>query len=219
MEKLDVLGNPAILEEKDKGGNIMEKRDVFGNPVILDAEQREEQKEILFNELYEMFSLGWRDNKAREDQEAFFERIGEEYAGGLTEEDIWAVWRSVLEYVEESMRDSEDSEEKIAAIMAGDDEAAAEIEARERCRKWVSKRKNSPFPLKDGEKIIIRILYPTGNRFEGGELEIGSEEEYEVGSADEFYDIIDEIPALTEYIVQDANGKDLVDILPQYCDE
>lgn len=133
-EREELLSRLADIEDqmnRIKGGSIMEKRDVFGNPVITDAEKRESQKGILLGELHEMFSLGWRDNEAREDQEAFFERIGEEYAGGLTEEDIWEVWGSVLEYEEEAMRDLGDSEEKIAAVMSGDDEALADIEARE----------------------------------------------------------------------------------------
>ena len=133
-EREELLSRLADIEDqmnRIKGGIIMEKRDVFGNPAILDVEKKGNQKGILFGQLLEMFSLGWRDNEAREDKEAFFERIGEDYAGGLTEEDIWEVWGSVLEYVEESMRASGDSEEKILAEMSGDDEELAEIAAQE----------------------------------------------------------------------------------------
>lgn len=137
-EREELLTRLADIEDqmnKIKEEMIMEKRDVFGNPVILDEERKEGQKGILLGELHEMFALGWRDTEARADQEAFFERIGEDYAGGLTEEDVWAVWGSVLEYEEEAMRDLGDSEEKIAAIMSGDDEALADIEAREHEKK------------------------------------------------------------------------------------
>ena len=214
MEKRNVFGSPLVLEEKDKGGNIMEKRDIYGGPIIQDPKEREEKVRWSLPDMFqELFVMGWRDNDARiHKKETFFEML-KGYAEGIPEEEIWEAWGYFLEYTAEELRENH-SEEMVAAIMAGDDEAASEIEARESYRKWVEKRKNSPFPLKDGEKITIKILYPTGNYFEGGEPEIGSEEEYKVGSADEFYNIINKMPVLTKYIVVDEHGKDLGDILP-----
>lgn len=48
----------------------------------------------LAGELREMISLGWTDEEAKDDPEAFLDRIGE-YKEGLTEEDIWKVWANV----------------------------------------------------------------------------------------------------------------------------
>lgn len=61
---------------------------------------RDSRQEALAGELSEMFALGWTDEEARADKEAFFERIGD-YANGLTEEEIWEVWQNVLDYHEE----------------------------------------------------------------------------------------------------------------------
>ena len=51
----------------------------------------------LAGELDEMIALGWTEEEAKDDPEAFLDRIGEEYKEGLTEEDIWRVWKNVLE--------------------------------------------------------------------------------------------------------------------------
>lgn len=48
----------------------------------------------LAGELREMISLGWTDEEAKDDPEAFLDRIGE-YKEGLTEDDIWRVWANV----------------------------------------------------------------------------------------------------------------------------
>ena len=52
----------------------------------------------LAGELDEMIALGWtEEEEAKDDPEAFLDRIGEEYKEGLTEEDIWRVWKNVWE--------------------------------------------------------------------------------------------------------------------------
>ena len=56
--------------------------------------------ELLAGELREMISLGWTDEEARADEDAFFERIGD-YAEGLTKGDVWDVWNNVIAMVEE----------------------------------------------------------------------------------------------------------------------
>lgn len=56
----------------------------------------------LAGELDEMIALGWTEEEAKDDPEAFLDRIGEEYKEGLTEKDIWRVWKNVLEIEEEA---------------------------------------------------------------------------------------------------------------------
>ena len=51
----------------------------------------------LAGELDEMIALGWTEEEAKDDPEAFLDRIGEEYKEGLTGEDIWRVWKNVWE--------------------------------------------------------------------------------------------------------------------------
>ena len=51
----------------------------------------------LAGELDEMIALGWTEEEAKDDPEAFLDRIGEEYKEGLTDEDIWRVWKNVWE--------------------------------------------------------------------------------------------------------------------------
>ena len=51
----------------------------------------------LAGELDEMIALGWTDEEAKDNPEAFLDSIGEEYKEGLTEEDIWRVWKNVWE--------------------------------------------------------------------------------------------------------------------------
>ena len=51
----------------------------------------------LAGELDEMIALGWTEEEAKDDPEAFLDRIGKEYKEGLTEEDIWRVWKNVWE--------------------------------------------------------------------------------------------------------------------------
>ena len=60
---------------------------------------RDERQEALAGELFEMKAFGWTDEEARENEKAFFERIGH-YALGLTKEEVWEVWQNVWEYEE-----------------------------------------------------------------------------------------------------------------------
>lgn len=197
----------------------MEKKDIYGGPVIQDPKEREKKvRWCLPDRFEELFMMGWRDDDARiHNKENFFEML-EGCAEGIPEEEIWEAWGYFLKYTAEEMREDY-SEEMVAAIMAGDDEATAEIDARESYRKWVCKRKNSPFPLENGKTITIKILYPTGCTYENGECEIGKIEEHEIRSADDFYNIVTSISPLTKFFITDANGNYMDDILPQYCDE
>ena len=60
---------------------------------------RDSRQEALAGELFEMKAFGWTDEEARENEKAFFERIGH-YALGLTKEEVWEVWQNVWEYEE-----------------------------------------------------------------------------------------------------------------------
>lgn len=60
-------------------------------------------EEVLAGELFEMIALGWTDEEAKENKEAFFERIGD-YANGLTEEEVWEVWQNAWEITEDEKR-------------------------------------------------------------------------------------------------------------------
>lgn len=60
-------------------------------------------EEMLAGELFEMIALGWTDEEARENKEAFFERIGD-YANGLTEEEVWEVWQNAWEITEDERK-------------------------------------------------------------------------------------------------------------------
>ena len=60
--------------------------------------------ELLAGELFEMVSLGWTDEEARADEDAFFERIGD-YAEGLTKEEVWSVWENVIADTGENVLD------------------------------------------------------------------------------------------------------------------
>jgi len=58
------------------------------------------QEELLAGELFEMIALGWTDEEAKGNKEAFFDRIGD-YAEGLSEEEVWEVWENALEIASE----------------------------------------------------------------------------------------------------------------------
>lgn len=58
------------------------------------------QEELLASELFEMIALGWTDEEARENEEAFFGRIGD-YADGFTKEEVWEIWENALEIASE----------------------------------------------------------------------------------------------------------------------
>ena len=66
------------------------------------AELKDRKEMDLAGELDEMIALGWTDEEAKADPEAFLDRIGEEYKEGLTEEDIWRVWDNVWEIRKEA---------------------------------------------------------------------------------------------------------------------
>lgn len=59
---------------------------------------KDRKEELLAVELYEMVALGWTDEEARENEDAFFDRIGD-YADGLTKEEVWEVWEHVIENI------------------------------------------------------------------------------------------------------------------------
>ena len=59
------------------------------------ADLKDRKEMDLAGELDEMIALGWTEEEAKDDPEAFLDRIGEEYKEGLTEEDIWRVWDNV----------------------------------------------------------------------------------------------------------------------------
>lgn len=61
------------------------------------ADLKDRKEMDLAGELDEMIALGWTEEEAKDDPEAFLDRIGEEYKEGLTEEDIWRVWKNVWE--------------------------------------------------------------------------------------------------------------------------
>ena len=65
------------------------------------ADLKDRKEMDLARELDEMIALGWTEEEAKDDPEAFLDRIGE-YKEGLTEEDIWRVWKNVLEIREEA---------------------------------------------------------------------------------------------------------------------
>jgi hypothetical protein len=57
---------------------------------------KDRRSELLAGEIFEMISLGWTDEEAREDENAFFDRIGD-YAEGLTKEEVWEIWENAIE--------------------------------------------------------------------------------------------------------------------------
>lgn len=57
---------------------------------------KDRRSELLAGEIFEMISLGWTDEEAREDEDAFFDRIGD-YAEGLTKEEVWEIWENAIE--------------------------------------------------------------------------------------------------------------------------
>lgn len=60
-------------------------------------------EEVLAGELFEMIALGWTDEEAKENKDAFFERIGT-YANALTEEEVWEVWQNAWEITEDERK-------------------------------------------------------------------------------------------------------------------
>jgi len=66
------------------------------------ADLKDRKEMDLAGELDDMIALGWTEEEAKDDPEAFLDRIGEEYKEGLTEEDIWRVWDNVWEIRKEA---------------------------------------------------------------------------------------------------------------------
>lgn len=71
-------------------------------------ESPEARREYLAGELDEMISLGWTDEEAKEDEDAFFERIGS-FADDIPREEVWEIWKNVWE---EKMEEAEDVSNK-----------------------------------------------------------------------------------------------------------
>lgn len=66
------------------------------------ADLKDRKEMDLAGELDEMIALGWTEEEAKADPEAFLDRIGEEYKEGLTEEEIWQTWKNVWEIRKEA---------------------------------------------------------------------------------------------------------------------
>ena len=61
-----------------------------------DEEDKEQALMELADEMNEMIALGWEEEEAHEDEDAFLGRLGD-YAEGLTLEEIWQTWKNVWE--------------------------------------------------------------------------------------------------------------------------
>ena len=61
-----------------------------------DEEGKEQALMELADEMNEMIALGWEEEEAHEDEDAFLGRLGD-YAEGLTLEEIWQTWKNVWE--------------------------------------------------------------------------------------------------------------------------
>ena len=71
---------------------------------MTDKQEIINKRKALGSEFEEMIALGWTDEEAHDNEEGFFERIGD-YADGLTHEDVWEVWEAAWEYkMEEAER-------------------------------------------------------------------------------------------------------------------
>lgn len=60
------------------------------------GEDKEQALMELAGEMNEMIALGWEEEEAHEDEDAFLGRLGD-YAEGLTLEEIWQTWKDVWE--------------------------------------------------------------------------------------------------------------------------
>lgn len=61
-----------------------------------DEEDKEQALMELADEMNEMIAIGWEEEEAHEDEDAFLGRLGD-YAEGLTLEEIWQTWKNVWE--------------------------------------------------------------------------------------------------------------------------
>ena len=60
------------------------------------GEDKEQALMELAGEMNEMIALGWEEEEAHEDEDAFLGRLGD-YAEGLTLEEIWQTWKNAWE--------------------------------------------------------------------------------------------------------------------------
>jgi hypothetical protein len=63
------------------------------------ANNEESKEQVLMelaDEMNEMIALGWEEEEAHEDEDAFLGRLGD-YAEDLTLEEIWQTWKNVWE--------------------------------------------------------------------------------------------------------------------------
>ena len=60
------------------------------------GEDKEQALMELAGEMNEMIALGWKEEEAHEDEDAFLGRLGD-YAEGLTLEEIWQTWKNAWE--------------------------------------------------------------------------------------------------------------------------
>lgn len=65
------------------------------------GEDKERALMELAGEMNEMIALGWEEEEAHEDEDAFLGRLGD-YAEGLTPEEIWQTWKNVWEIRKEA---------------------------------------------------------------------------------------------------------------------
>ena len=61
-----------------------------------DEDGKEQALMELADEMNEMIALGWEEEEAHEDEDAFLGRLGD-YAEDLTLEEIWQTWKNVWE--------------------------------------------------------------------------------------------------------------------------
>ena len=79
----------------------IESRNVDVNEIKTISEDKEQALMELAGEMNEMIALGWEEEEAHEDEDAFLGRLGD-YAEGLTLEEIWQTWKNVWEIRKEA---------------------------------------------------------------------------------------------------------------------
>lgn len=79
----------------------IDSRNVDINEIKTTGEDKEQALMELAGEMNEMIALGWEEEEAHEDEDAFLERLGD-YAEGLTLEEIWQTWKNVWEIRKEA---------------------------------------------------------------------------------------------------------------------
>ena len=76
-------------------------RNVDVEEIKTTGEDKERALMELAGEMNEMIALGWEEEEAHEDEDAFLGRLGD-YAEGLTLEEIWQTWKNVWEIRKEA---------------------------------------------------------------------------------------------------------------------